>query len=383
MTDKPALKPERPFFSSGPTAKFPGWSLDKLQTESLGRSHRSSVGKARLKYAIDLSKELLGVPDDYLVGIMPASDTGALECAMWTMLGAGPATVAAWESFGNVWIQDAVKQLKLPDLQVLDAPYGEIPDLNSIPQENDVVFTWNGTTSGARIPNTDWLAVDRKGITINDATSAVFAQEMDWAKLDATTYSWQKVMGSEAQHGMLILSPKAVERIESYDPEWPLPKLFRLKKGGKINTAIFEGATINTPSMLATEDYIAALEWGKSIGGLPALIERANANAKVLTDWIEATPYVRNMVDDPAKRTNTGVCFVFQGEWFDSLPEDEQAAVPGKIYKMLEAEGVGYDFNGYRDAPPSLRIWCGGTVESEDIARLIPWIEWAFAELQR
>ncbi len=383
MTDKPALKPERPFFSSGPTAKFPGWSLDKLQTESLGRSHRSSVGKARLKYAIDLSRELLGVPDDYLVGIMPGSDTGALECAMWTMLGAGPATVAAWESFGNVWIQDAVKQLKLPNLQVLDAPYGEIPDLNSIPQENDVVFTWNGTTSGARIPNTDWLAVDRKGITINDATSAVFAQEMDWAKLDATTYSWQKVMGSEAQHGMLILSPKAVERIESYDPEWPLPKLFRLKKGGKINTAIFEGATINTPSMLATEDYIAALEWAKSIGGLPAMIERANANAKVLTDWIEATPYVRNMVDDPAKRTNTGVCFVFQGEWFDSLPEDEQAAVPGKIYKMLEAEGVGYDFNGYRDAPPSLRIWCGGTVESEDIARLIPWIEWAFAELQK
>ena len=383
MTDKPALKPERPFFSSGPTAKFPGWSLDKLQTESLGRSHRSSVGKARLKYAIDLSRELLGVPDDYLVGIMPGSDTGALECAMWTMLGAGPATVAAWESFGNVWIQDAVKQLKLPNLQVLDAPYGEIPDLNSIPQENDVVFTWNGTTSGARIPNTDWLEPGRKGITINDATSAVFAQEMDWAKLDATTYSWQKVMGSEAQHGMLILSPKAVERIESYDPEWPLPKLFRLKKSGKINTAIFEGATINTPSMLATEDYIAALEWAKSIGGLPALIERANANAKVLTDWIEATPYVRNMVDDPAKRTNTGVCFVFQGEWFDSLSAEDQAAVPGKIYKMLEAEGVGYDFNGYRDAPPSLRIWCGGTVESEDIARLIPWIEWAFAELQK
>ena len=380
---KPTLRPERPFFSSGPTAKFPGWSLDKLKTESLGRSHRSSVGKTRLKYAIDLSKELLGIPEGYLVGIMPASDTGALECAMWTMLGAGPATVAAWESFGNVWIQDAVKQLKLPDLQVLDAPYGEIPDLNAIPQENDVVFTWNGTTSGAKIPNTDWLEPGRKGLAINDATSAVFAQEMDWPKLDATTYSWQKVMGSEAQHGMLILSPKAVERIESYDPEWPLPKLFRLKKGGKINTAIFEGATINTPSMLATEDYIAALEWAKSIGGLPAMIERANANAKVLTDWIEATPYVRNMVDDPAKRTNTGVCFVFQGEWFDSLSEDEQAAVPGKIYKMLEAEGVGYDFNGYRDAPPSLRIWCGGTVESEDIARLIPWIEWAFAELQK
>ena len=383
MTDKPALRPERPFFSSGPTAKFPGWSFDKLQTDSLGRSHRSSVGKARLKYAIDLSRELLGVPDDYLVGIMPASDTGALECAMWTMLGAGPATVVAWESFGNVWIQDAVKQLKLPNLQVLDAPYGEIPDLSAIPQENDVVFTWNGTTSGAKIANTDWLEPGRKGITINDATSAVFAQEMDWPKLDATTYSWQKVMGSEAQHGMLILSPKAVERIESYDPEWPLPKLFRLKKGGKINTGIFEGATINTPSMLATEDYIAALEWAKSIGGRKALIERANANAKVLTDWIEATPWLRNMVADPAQRTNTGVCFVFQGEWFESLSEEEQAAVPGKIYKMLEAEGVGYDFNGYRDAPPSLRIWCGGTVEAEDIARLLPWIEWAFAELQK
>ena len=379
---KPTLRPERPFFSSGPTAKFPGWSLDTLKTESLGRSHRSSVGKARLKYAIDLSRELLGVPDDYLVGIMPGSDTGALECAMWTMLGAGPATVAAWESFGNVWIQDAVKQLKLPDLQVLDAPYGEIPDLNSIPQENDVVFTWNGTTSGARIPNTDWLASDRKGITINDATSAVFAQEMDWAKLDATTYSWQKVMGSEAQHGMLILSPKAVERIESYDPEWPLPKLFRLKKGGKLNTAIFEGATINTPSMLATEDYIAALEWAKSIGGLPAMIERANANAKVLTDWIEATPYVRNMVDDPAKRTNTGVCFVFQGEWYDQLPDDEKAAVPKKIVKLLEDRDVGYDFNGYRDAPPSLRIWCGGTVEQEDLKRLLPWIEWAYEQVK-
>ncbi|MBB3033351.1 phosphoserine transaminase [Alteriqipengyuania lutimaris] len=383
MTDKPALKPERPFFSSGPTAKFPGWSLDKLQTESLGRSHRSSVGKARLKYAIDLTKELLGVPDDYLVGIMPASDTGALECAMWTMLGNGPATVAAWESFGNVWIQDAVKQLKLPDLQVLDAPYGDLPDFSQIPQDNDVVFTWNGTTSGARIPNTDWLESGRNGITINDATSAIFAQEMDWPKLDATTFSWQKVMGSEAQHGMLILSPKAVERIESYDPEWPLPKLFRLKKGGKLNTAIFEGATINTPSMLATEDYIAALEWAKSIGGLPAMIDRANANAKVLTDWIEATPWLRNMVSVPEQRTNTGVCFVFQGEWFESLSAEEQAAVPTKIYKMLEAEGVGYDFNGYRDAPPSLRIWCGGTVESEDIARLLPWIEWAFAELQK
>ncbi len=383
MTDVPALKPERPFFSSGPTAKFPGWSAANLKTEALGRSHRSAIGKARLKYAIDLTRELLGVPDDYLVGIMPGSDTGALECAMWTMLGARPATVAAWESFGNVWIQDAVKQLKLKDLTVLDADYGDIPDLASIPQGNDVVFTWNGTTSGARIPDTDWLETGREGITINDATSAVFAQEMDWAKLDATTFSWQKVMGSEAQHGMLILSPKAVARIESYDPEWPLPKLFRVKKGDKLNRGIFVGETINTPSMLATEDYILALEWAKSIGGRKALFDRADANARILTDWIEATPWLRNMVADPAKRTNTGVCFVFQGEYYDSLSPEDQAGVPKTIAKMLEERGVGYDFNGYRDAPPSLRVWCGGTVEAEDITRLLPWIEWAYAEIQK
>jgi phosphoserine aminotransferase len=377
------VKPERPQFSSGPTVKFPGWSLDKLKTASLGRSHRSAEGKARLKYAIDLSKELLGVPEDYLVGIMPASDTGALEAAMWTMLDPKrPATVAAWESFGNIWIQDAVKQLKLPNLQVLSADYGQIPDLTTIPQRNDVVFTWNGTTSGAKIPNADWLEKGREGVTINDATSAIFAMEMDWAKLDATTYSWQKVMGSEAQHGMLVLSPKAVERIESYDPAWPLPKLFRLKKGDKLNTGIFEGATINTPSLLATEDYIAALEWAKSIGGRKAMIERANANAQILHDWIESTPWLRNMVDDPALRTNTGVCMVFQGEWYDNLPEDEKAAVPKKIVKLLEERHVGYDFNGYRDAPPSLRIWCGGTVEQEDIKRLLPWIEWAYATVK-
>ncbi|GAA4643263.1 phosphoserine transaminase [Pontixanthobacter gangjinensis] len=379
----PALKPERPFFSSGPTAKFNGWSASNLKTEALGRSHRSAVGKARLKYAIDLTRELLGVPDDYLVGIMPGSDTGALECAMWTMLGARPATVAAWESFGNVWIQDAVKQLKLKDLTVLDAGYGEIPDLASIPQDNDVVFTWNGTTSGARIENTDWLAADRSGITINDATSAVFAQEMDWAKLDATTFSWQKVMGSEAQHGMLILSPKAVARIESYDPEWPLPKLFRLKKGDKINQGIFVGETINTPSMLATEDYILALEWAKSIGGRQAMFDRADANAKIMTDWIENTPWLRNMVPNPAQRTNTGVCFVFQGEYYDGLSPEDQAAVPKTIAGMLDKLDVGYDFNGYRDAPPSLRVWCGGTVEQEDLRRLIPWIEWAYAEIQK
>ena len=382
MTTMPDLRPERPFFSSGPTCKPPGWSLDKLDTKSLGRSHRSKYAKGRLKYAIDLTRELLGIPDDYFVGIMPGSDTGALECAMWTMLGARPATVAAWESFGNVWIQDAVKQLKLKDLQVLDAGYGETPDLSQVPQENDVVFTWNGTTSGAMIPNTDWLAEGREGLAINDATSAVFAMEMDWAKLDATTYSWQKVLGGEAQHGMLILSPKAAERIASYDPEWPLPKLFRIKKGDGLNKAIFEGATINTPSLLATEDYIAALEWVKSIGGRQAMFDRANANAKIVKDWIEATPWLRNMVSDPAKQTNTGVCMVFQGEWVDGLSPEEQAAVPKKIAGKLEEMDIGYDFNGYRDAPPGLRIWCGGSLESEDIARLLPWIEWAYEELK-
>lgn len=383
MTAEPTLKPERPFFSSGPTAKFKGWSAANLKTESLGRSHRSALGKSRLKYAIDLSKEMLGVPEDYLVGIMPASDTGAIEAAMWTMLDpARPVTVAAWESFGNVWIQDAVKQLKLPRLTTLDADYGEIPDLASIPQDNDVVFTWNGTTSGAKIPNTDWLEPGREGVTINDATSAVFAMEMDWPKLDATTYSWQKVMGSEAQHGMLILSPKAVARIEEYDPSWPLPKLFRMKKGGKINEGIFKGETINTPSMLATEDYILALEWAQAMGGRKAMFERADANAKIVCDWIEATPWLRNMVADPAKRTNTGVCFRFQGDWYESLSAEEQAAVPKKIASMLEARDVGYDFNGYRDAPPSLRIWCGGTVEQEDLKRLLPWIEWAYEQVK-
>ncbi len=382
MTSQPTLRPERPFFSSGPTAKPVTWAAEKLDTKSLGRSHRSSYAKGRLKYAIDLTKELLGVPDDYLVGIMPGSDTGALECAMWTMLGARPATVAAWESFGNVWIQDAVKQLKLKDLQVLDADYGQIPDLSQIPQGNDVVFTFNGTTSGARIPNLDWLAAGRAGLAINDATSAVFAMEMDWSKLDVTTYSWQKVLGGEAQHGMLILSPKAAQRVAEYDPEWPLPKLFRIKKKGAIDTSIFEGATINTPSMLATEDYIFALEWVKSMGGRQAMFDRANANAQLVFDFIESKDYLRNMVADPAQRTNTGVCMVFQGDWYDSLSAEDQANVPKKIASTLEKMDIGYDFNGYRDAPPSLRIWCGGSVEQEDIKRLLPWIDWAYHQLK-
>ncbi|MFK7841048.1 MAG: phosphoserine transaminase [Sphingorhabdus sp.] len=386
MTDTtvptPELRPDCPNFSSGPTAKFPGWSLDKINTIAMGRSHRSATGKGRLKYAIDLSRELLGIPDDYLIGIVPASDTGAVELAMWNMLGARPVTVAAWESFGNVWIQDAVKQLKPAGLTVLEADYGEIPDLTGIDKGDDIVFTWNGTTSGAKIANTDWIADDREGVTINDATSAVFAQPMDWSKLDATTFSWQKVMGSEAGHGMLILSPRAVERIESYTPSWPLPKIFRVKKGDKLNRAIFEGATINTPSLLATEDYIASLEWAKSIGGLPELHARADRNAKIVHDWIESTPWMRNMVGNPDQWTNTGVCMVFQGDWYDGLSDDAKAAVPKKIAGMLDEMGIGYDFNGYRDAPPSLRIWCGSTVEAEDVRRLLPWIEWAFAQVK-
>ncbi len=382
MTNEPTVRPDRPFFSSGPTSKFPGWSFDKLKTEALGRSHRSAVGKARLKYAIDLSREILGLPDDYLIGIVPGSDTGAVELAMWNMLGARPATVAAWESFGNVWIQDAAKQLKLDNLTTLDADYGEIPDLSQIDPGEDIVFTWNGTTSGAKIPDTDWISPEREGVTINDATSAIFAQDMDWPKLDATTYSWQKVMGSEAAHGMLILSPRAVERIESYDPPWPLPKIFRVKKGDTLNRAIFEGSTINTPSLLATEDYIASLEWAKSIGGLPELIARANRSSGIVYDWIEATDWVRPMVADPAKRTNTGVCLVFQGDWYESLDADTQKAVPKKIVSMLEERGIGYDFNGYRDAPPSLRIWCGSTVEASDVEALLPWIEWAYEQVK-
>lgn len=382
MSDHPPVRPDRPFFSSGPTAKFPGWSLDKLDTRALGRSHRSKLGKGRLKYAIDLSRELLGIPDDYLIGIVPGSDTGAVELAMWNMLGARPVTVAAWESFGNVWIADAVKELKLPNLTTLEADYGDIPDLSQIDPGDDIVFTWNGTTSGAKIPNTDWISHERQGITINDATSAIFAQPMDWSKLDVTTYSWQKVMGSEAAHGMLILSPRAVERIETYAPAWPLPKLFRIRKKGKLDRSIFEGSTINTPSMLANEDYIAALEWAKSAGGLLALHARADANARIVFDWIEKMPWIRNMVTDPDKRTNTSICMVFQGEWFDSLGPEKQAEVPNRIVRLIEDQDVAYDFNGYRDAPPSLRIWCGSTVDAADIAALLPWIEWAFEKVR-
>ena len=376
MTDTtvptPELRPDCPNFSSGPTAKFPGWSLDKINTIAMGRSHRSATGKARLKYAIDLSRELLGIPDDYLIGIVPASDTGAVELAMWNMLGARPVTVAAWESFGNVWIQDAVKQLKLPNLTVLDADYGEIPDLSTIDKGDDVVFTWNGTTSGAKIPDTDWIADDREGVTINDATSAVFAQPMDWAKLDVTTYSWQKVMGSEAGHGMLILSPRAVERLESYSPPWPLPKIFRMTKGGKLIEGIFKGETINTPSMLCVVDYLDALNWVQEIGGVAATMARSEANLAVLEDFVASRDWIHFLAADKAVRSNTSVCMTL----------DLDADQVKKVVKLLEAEGVAYDINAYRDAPAGLRIWCGATVSSEDLQKLMPWIEWAYGQVK-
>ena len=372
MTAEPTLKPERPYFSSGPTAKHKGWSAANLKTESLGRSHRSALGKSRLKYAIDLSKEMLGVPQDYLVGIMPASDTGALECAMWNMLGPDrPATVAAWESFGNVWIQDAVKQLKLPDLQVLDAPYGEIPDLASIPQENDVVFTWNGTTSGVKVPDGDWIAEDRQGLTICDATSAVFAMELPWEKLDVVTYSWQKVLGGEGAHGMLILGPRAVARLESYTPPWPLPKIFRMTKGGKLIEGIFRGETINTPSMLCVADYLDALDWVRNIGGVAGAIERSQANLAVLENFVAQHDWIDFLAQQPEVRSNTSICLTMQMD----------AGQTKQFTKLLEAEGVAYDIGAYRDAPDGIRIWGGATVETTDLEALVPWLEWAYQQV--
>ncbi len=368
MTDRPSARPARAHFSSGPCAKRPGWRADQLATDSLGRSHRSGIGKARLKAAIDRTREVLGVPDTHLIGIVPASDTGAYEMAMWTMLGQRPVTMVAWESFGEGWVTDAVKQLKL-DATVVTAPYGELPDLTRIAQDHDVCFTWNGTTSGVRVPNGDWIRDDREGLMLCDATSAVFAQDVAWDKLDVVTYSWQKVLGGEGGHGVLILGPRAVERLESYTPAWPLPKIFRLTSKGKLNAGIFAGETINTPSMLAVEDYLDALGWAQAIGGLPELFARADANAQALDRWVEATPWVEHLAADPATRSNTSVCLTLPG----AAPD-----VPKKIASLLESEGVAFDIGGYRDAPPGLRIWCGATVDTADIVALGPWLEWAY-----
>ena len=376
---KPETRPARPFFSSGPCAKRPGWSPENLKGAPLGRSHRSKVGKARLKDAIERTRVLLGVPADYRIGIVPASDTGAVEMAMWTMLGERPADMLAWESFGAGWVSDAVKQLEL-DARILDAPYGEIADLSAVDPSHDVVFTWNGTTSGVRVPNADWISETREGIVICDATSAIFAQELDWPKLDVVTYSWQKVLGGEAAHGVLILSPRAVERLETYAPPRPLPKLFRLTKGCKLNEGIFEGATINTPSMLCVEDYLDALGWAEGIGGLGALHARADANAAALGAWVEKTSWVDFLCADPALRSNTSVCLKIVDPAVTALDDKAQRAFVKSMEKALESENAAYDVGGYRDAPPGLRIWCGATVEANDIEALCPWLDWAFAE---
>jgi phosphoserine aminotransferase len=377
---KPGVRPAIPHFSSGPCAKRPGWSLQNLTDAVLGRSHRSKIGKAKLKRAIDLTREVLEVPAGYRIGIVPASDTGAVEMALWSLLGARPVTMLAWESFGEGWVTDVEKQLKLKDLTVIKAPYGELPDFDKIDFANDVVFTWNGTTSGVRVPNGDWISAKRQGLTICDATSAAFAQRLDWPKLDVVTFSWQKALGGEGAHGMLILSPRAVERLETHKPMWPLPKIFRLTKGGKLNEGIFAGETINTPSMLCVEDYLDALEWAKSTGGLTATIARSDANAKVLSDWVAATAWVDHLAKHANERSNTSVCLKVVDPVVTRLSGDEQAAFAKTLAGLLEKEDVAYDIAFYRDAPPGLRIWCGATVEQRDIEALTPWLDWAFAE---
>ncbi len=380
MPEKPTVRPADARFSSGPTKKRPGWSLQALERASLGRSHRSKPGKAKLEEAINRTRALLGVPDEFRVAIVPASDTGAVEMAMWSMLGARPVDIFAWESFGEEWVTDAVDQLDLTDCRIhVGRPYGTLPDLSLARREADIVFTQNGTTSGARIPNFDWIPADREGITINDATSAAFAQPIDWTKCDVVTFSWQKVLGGEAAHGMMVLSPRAVARLESYIPERPLPKIFRLAKKGKLDEELFHGATINTPSLLATEDYLDALTWAESIGGLPALHARADANARVLADWVARTSWVDFLVDDPAVRTNTGVCLKVVDARVTGMPRERQADFAKALATLLDREGVAFDAASYRSAPPGLRIWCAATIERSDLEALTPWLDWAFA----
>lgn len=377
---KPNTRPARPEFSSGPCAKRPGWTAEAVAARAfLGRSHRAAKPKAQLKDAIERTARVLGVPADYRVGIVPASDTGAFEMAMWSMLGARPVDMLVWESFGQGWATDATKQLKLDDCRVLTAEYGALPDLGAVRRDADVCFTWNGTTSGARVPDGDWIADDREGLTFCDATSAAFAQDLPWAKLDVVTFSWQKAMGGEGGHGVLILSPRAVARLESYVPPRPLPKIFRLTKGGKLIEGVFAGETINTPSMLAVADAVDALDWMESIGGLPATQARADANAAALQAWVDATPWVENLVADPAARSNTSVCLSIVDPAIAGRDEAAQRDFVKAMTKLLEAEGVAYDIAGYRDAPPGLRIWCGTTVDTADVAALGPWLDWAFA----
>jgi phosphoserine aminotransferase len=383
MTNDPlAVRPARPFFSSGPCAKRPGWTPQNLQLDTLGRSHRGKLGKARLKEAITRTKAVLEIPADYRVGIVPASDTGAVEMALWSMLGARPVDMLAWESFGEGWVTDVVKQLKLKDARVLKAGYGEIVDLKQVDFTHDVVFTWNGTTSGVRVPNGDWIPDNREGLTFADATSAAFAQDIAWNKLDVVTFSWQKALGGEAAHGILVLSPRAVERLQTYTPPWPLPKIFRMTKGGKLIEGIFEGETINTPSMLAVEDYLDALKWAEQIGGLKALKARSDASLAVIADWVKTSNWAAFLAKDEAIRSNTSVCLKVVDPWFEALDAEAKAAAAKKIAAILDKEGVAFDLGAYRDAPPGLRIWCGATVDTADIKALLPWLDWAWDKVK-
>jgi phosphoserine aminotransferase len=377
---KPNVRPVAPYFSSGPCAKRPGWSPENLKNAALGRSHRAKEGKAKLAEVIDRSRRLLGLPADYRLGIVPASDTGAVEMALWSLLGPRPVDLLAWESFGAEWVSDVSKQLKLNNARAITAPYGKLPDLKQVDWSHDVVFTWNGTTSGVRVPNGDWIADNREGLAICDATSAVFAMDLPWQKLDVVTWSWQKVLGGEAAHGMLVLSPRAVARLESYTPPWPLPKIFRLTKGGKLIEGIFAGETINTPSLLCTEDQIDALRWAESIGGLKGLIARSEANLNVIADWVAKTPWVDFLAEDPATRSCTSVCLKLVDPWFLALSDADKAAAAKALVGAIEKEGVAFDIGAYRDAPPGIRIWCGATIEASDVAALTQWLDWAFAE---
>ena len=377
---KPAVRPANPNFSSGPCAKRPGWTADVLNGALVGRSHRSGEGKARLADVIDRTRTILGIPDDYRIAIVAASDTGAVEMAMWSLLGQRGVDMLAWESFGKGWVTDVAKHLKLDDMRLIEAPYGELPDLSLIEPANDIVFTWNGTTSGVRVPDGDWIADHRGGLTICDATSAAFAMALPWDKLDVTTWSWQKVLGGEAQHGMLVLSPRAVERLETYTPPWPLPKLFRLTKNGKLIDGVFRGETINTPSMLCVEDALDALRWAEGIGGLDGMRRRTQANLDAVSAWVDQTDWVQFLATDPAVRSSTSICLSFADPAIVALPEDDQRALAKSLTTLLAGEGVAYDIGAYRDAPPGLRIWGGSTVEASDVSALLPWLDWAYGE---
>ncbi len=379
---RPAVRPANPNFSSGPCAKRPGWTVQALADTPVGRSHRAKIGKAKLEEVITRTRAVLGIPADYRIGIVPASDTGAVEMALWSLLGARGVDMLAWESFGDGWITDVTKQLKLEDVRVFKAPYGELPDLGQVDCDRDVVFTWNGTTGGVRVPNGDWIKSDRAGLTICDATSAVFAMDMPWDKLDVVTWSWQKVLGGEGAHGMLVLSPRAVERQTTYKPAWPLPKIFRLTSGGKLSEGIFKGETINTPSMIAVEDQIDALKWSEAIGGLPALIKRSQANLAALQAWMDKSEWAENLAKVPATRSCTSICIAIKAPFFARLSADDQAAAAKKIVSLLDKEGVAYDIGAYRDAPSGLRVWGGATVETSDIQALTPWLDWAFAQVK-